>query len=305
MKVLLLAGSWSPEADISLKGAKEIQNAMEENGHSVTLCNPLYEFDNIISLAHKHDVAFINMHGSPGEDGLIQSLLSVARCPFQGGDAQSSFLALHKASAKQIYKNAGINTAEWHFLAVRPSREWKPNFDFPIFMKSNTGGSSINLTKVNSLDQMHKELETFFALGHQVLLEPNIEGVEVSCGVLEVNGVLQAMPPVMIKPKEGTYFDFEMKYSENGAEEICPAPIEKKLYTQVQELAVKAHNALGLKNYSRTDFIISTKGDIFCLETNTIPGMTKASLLPKEAAAMGYSFSELLEILLQNAIRQH
>ncbi len=305
MKVLLLAGSWSPEAEISLKGAKEIKEAMEANGHSVTLCDPLYEFDNIISLAHKHDVAFINMHGSPGEDGLIQALLSSAGCKFQGGDAQSSFLALHKAASKQVYRNAGINTADWHFLASKPEADWKPSFDFPIFMKSNTGGSSINLARVDSLDEMKEVINSFFADGHQILVEPNIVGTEVTCGVIEINGVLQAMPPVMIKPKEGMFFDFEMKYSEDGAEEICPAPLPEEMYEKVQELALKAHNALGLKTYSRTDFIISTQGEIFCLETNTIPGMTPASIIPKEAAAMGYSFGDLLEILLQNAVREY
>ncbi len=302
MRVLLLAGSWSPEAEVSLKGAKNIQKALEERGHIVTLCDPINEFDSIIDKAKMHDVSFINLHGVPGEDGLIQAMLTQAGCKFQGSSAQGSYLALNKAAAKQVYKHAGIKTAEWNFLPVQPNTDWKPSFAFPVFIKSNTGGSSINLAKINKFEDLHRELAILFNDKHEVLVEPLIEGLELTCGVLDIKGETKALPPVLIKPKGTAFFDYTMKYADDGAEEICPAPIDDVITKNIQEIALKAHNALGLRGYSRSDFILTKDNQLYILETNTLPGMTSASLIPKEAAAIGISFGELLDILLENAI---
>ncbi len=302
MRVLLLAGSWSPEAEVSLSGAKGIKAALEERGHNVTLCDPVQDFDKLIVLAKEHDVTFINLHGSPGEDGIIQAMLERAGCAYQGSSASSSLLALHKAAAKQVFRNADINTADWHFLPVRPAESWKPDFDYPLFIKSNLGGSSINMAKIENEEQLHKELNTLFDKNLEVIVEPMIQGIELTCGVLEMQGKLQALPPVLIKPKDDTFFDYHNKYAKDGAEEICPAPLAQELIEEIQSRALRAHKALGLSSYSRSDFIYSNKEELFILETNTIPGMTPKSLVPQEAAAIGISFGELLEILLQNAI---
>ncbi len=302
MRVLLLAGSWSPEAKVSLNGAKGIKTSLEERGHSVTLCDPVQEFDNIIAHAKEHDVTFINLHGKPGEDGIIQAMLEKAGLAYQGSCSSSSLLALHKAAAKQVYRNAGIKTADWHFLPVKPFDTWKPAFDYPLFIKSNQGGSSIDMAKIESESQLHKELNILFDKRLEVIVEPMIKGLEITCGVLEINGKLQALPPVLIKPKDDSFFDYNNKYAKDGAEEICPAPLEQSLTQELQETALRAHLALGLSSYSRSDFIYSEDKTLYILETNTIPGMTQTSLLPREAAAIGFSFGELLEILLQNAI---
>ncbi len=303
MRVLLIAGSWSPEREVSLSGAKAIQNALEERGHTVTLCDPSFDFDNIVNMAKANDVSFINLHGSPGEDGLIQALLTRANCKFQGGDAQSSLLALHKAAAKQIYREVGIKTADWHFLPVKPSSTWQADFSYPLFIKSVLGGSSIDMAKVENFEELHSELDRLFEKKCQIIVEPMIEGIELTCPVLEKDNELIALPPIMIKPKNGTFFDFENKYAlENGAEEICPAPISEEMTKQVQEMALKAHKALGLSCYSRSDFILAEENTLYMLETNTLPGMTATSLVPLAASKVGISFGELLEILLENAL---
>ncbi len=302
MRVLLLAGSWSPESEVSLKGAKNIKQALEQRGHIVTLCDPSFEFDTIIEKAKAHDVTFINLHGVPGEDGLIQAMLSSVGCKYQGSNAQGSYLALNKAAAKQVLKHAGIQTADWHFLPRPVDSTWKASFDFPLFIKSNTGGSSINLARIDKEEDLHKELNILFSQGHEVLVEPLIEGIELTCGVLDIKGVTKALPPVLIKPKGSAFFDYTMKYADDGAEEICPAPLGEAIIAKIQENALLAHEALGLEGYSRSDFILNKDNELFILEVNTLPGMTSASLVPKEAAAMGIEFGELLEILLESAL---
>ncbi len=307
MKVLLITGAWSPEREVALNGAKVIQQALEERGHSVTFCDPLYEFDNIVALAKAHDVSFINLHGSPGEDGLIQAILTQAYCKFQGSDAQSSFLALHKAAAKQIYRCAGLLTADWHFLPQKPDNTWTADFDYPLFIKSNNGGSSIDIAKIESFEELHTQLEKLFEKNCEVIVEPMITGEEITCAVIERKGILEALPPILIKPKKDTFFDYANKYAideENAAEEICPAPLSQKILDKVQEITCKAHTALGLKGYSRSDFILTKDNELYLLETNTIPGMTQTSLVPRAAKVAGISFGELLEILLENALQE-
>ncbi len=302
MRVLLIAGSWSPEREVSLKGAEVIKKALEERGHVVTLCDPLLHFDELISIAKEHDISFINLHGAPGEDGLIQALLSQAGCKFQGSSAEASFLALHKAAAKQVFRNAGIKTADWFFLPQKPNNDWGKDLEFPLFIKSNLGGSSLNMAKVSNFEELHQGLDILFSKNCEVIVEPMIEGIELTCAVLEINKELKALPPILIRPKNDTFFDYTNKYALDGAEEICPAPLPKEILSRVEENALKAHKALGLTSYSRSDFILTKDDELYILETNTIPGMTQTSLVPKAAQAIGISFGELLEILLKNAM---
>ena len=141
MKVLLLAGGWSPEREVSLKGGEQIAAALKERGHSVTLCDPAKDFERLMDMAREHDAAFINLHGAPGEDGLVQAILDRVNCPYQGAGPAGSFLALHKAAARQIFRDAGLNIPDGVFLPRHPGPNWKPDLQYPMFVKSNTGGS--------------------------------------------------------------------------------------------------------------------------------------------------------------------
>ncbi len=298
MRILLIAGGWSCEREVSLSGANIIAQTLTARGHSVTFFDLSTGFDSLLSIAKEHDFAFINLHGAPGEDGLIQAMLDTIQIPYQGSGARASFLALHKAATKQIYRQAHIPTPEWEFLPSMPPAQWKSSLTFPIFAKSNTGGSSILLFCTHNENELREALKKIFAAGCEAILETTIEGQEATCGVLGE----QALPPILIRPLAGEYFDYTSKYTQGAAEEICPAPLPASINATMQDLALRAHKALGLRGYSRTDFRITPDGRVFTLETNTLPGMTATSLLPQEAKAIGLEFADLLENLIKQGI---
>lgn len=302
MRILLVAGGWSTEREISLTGAASIAEALVARGHEVTLFDLSDGFETLLKLAGEHDVAFLNLHGQPGEDGLVQSLLESVGCPYQGSGPAGSFRALNKAAGKALFRRAGLLTPDYEFLPVRPAADWKTSLAFPLFVKSNTGGSSIDLFRVNDEKQLKEALDTLFAHRQEVLIETLIPGQEVTCGVVGLPGREKALPPVLIVPKR-EFFDFHDKYAPDGADELCPAPLSPEVTAKIQEAALAAHRCLGLSGYSRTDFRLDGEGRLFVLEVNTLPGMTGASLVPKEAAAVGMSFGELLEMLLQYALK--
>lgn len=301
MRILLIAGGWSSEREVSLNGAKGMESVLKARGHSVTFFDLLDGFDRLSDVAAEHDFALINLHGAPGEDGLVQALLERVGCPYQGSGPAGSFLALNKTAAKQIFRRAGLLTPRWEFLPVRPSEQWEPSLPYPIFAKSNTGGSSIHLSRADNKEQLHAIINEIFSSGSDVLLEEAISGKEVTCGILEG----QALPPVLIEPVAGNYFDFNSKYEHGGAREICPAPLSDEETQHIQSLALRAHRALGLSGYSRSDFILSETGQLFILEVNTLPGMTATSLVPQEAAAIGLEFGDFLEKLIELGLRTH
>lgn len=307
LRVLLVAGGWSPERSISLLGAEGIAKALRERGHAVTLFDLADGFEALLRHAGTHDAAFLNLHGQPGEDGLVQALLERAGCPYQGSGPAGSFLALHKAAAKPLFRRAGLKTPEGRFIPRRPGPDWLPDLPFPLFVKSNTGGSSLDLFRVNDATELRMAFDALFGAGQEVLLEELVPGREVTCGVLDPGGPgdpgrERALPPVLIVPRR-EFFDYHDKYAPDGAAELCPAPLSETVLARVQEAALTAHRCLGLSGYSRADFILTPDDDLYLLEVNTLPGMTAASLVPKEAAALGMEFGELLETLLDYALR--
>ena len=301
MRILLIVGGWSSEREVSLRGGQGIEKALRERGHDVTWFDLLEKFDQLSDAAAQHDFAFINLHGAPGEDGLVQSLLERAGCPYQGPGPTGSFLALQKAAAKQVFRRAGLRTPEWEFLPQRPDAAWQPRLAYPIFAKSNTGGSSLHLAPAHNRAELDCILDEIFSAGDAALMENAIKGKEITCGVLGE----EALPPILIEPVAGTFFNYTSKYAKGGAREICPAPIMPELTAKVQALAVQAHQALGLHGYSRADFIVTEAEELYLLEVNTLPGMTETSLVPQEATAIGLSFGELLEKLIELGMKQY
>lgn len=294
MNILLLTGGWSSEREVALNSSRNIAIALRDLGHSVTELDVLEHFDTLIPEAIKHDFAFIGLHGAPGEDGVIQAMLDAVEIPYQGSGPAGSFLALNKAAAKQLFRNAGLPTADWEFLPERRAPNWKPDLPFPLFVKSNTGGSSLRLGRVTDFRELDALLNEIFSANEAALIEPEIKGAEITCGILGD----KALPPILIEPVVGDFFDYTSKYLQGGAREICPAPIDSAKTEAVQELALRAHKCLGLSGYSRSDFILDEEGNFTLLEVNTLPGMTSTSLLPKEALAAGISFPELLQKLI-------
>ena len=174
MKILLIAGGWSSEREVSLTGARGMQEALLKRGHAVTFFDLLENFDELLETARQHDFALINLHGSPGEDGLVQAMLEKAGCPYQGSGPSGSFLALNKAAAKQIFRMAGLPTADWEFLPVRPAEGWEPRLPWPLFVKTTTGGSSLRLGRATNRQELDALMDEIFAAGEGVLIAAEI-----------------------------------------------------------------------------------------------------------------------------------
>ncbi len=297
LKVLLITGGWSPEREVALEGARLIARTLAGRGAMVEFFDLLEGFDTLVEKAKNADVAFLNLHGAPGEDGLIQAILERVGCPYQGSGPAGSFLALHKAAAKQLFRHAGLRTPDWIFLPTPPTSSWSPSLPFPLFVKSNTGGSSLRVYKVHNQPELEAALSALFAAGQEAIIEPFIQGREVTVGILDNT----PLPPILIIPK-AEFFDYTSKYTSAGAQELCPAPLPEPVLIQAQGMALAAHKALGLNGYSRADFILTDSNILFLLEVNTLPGMVATSLLPQEAAAIGMPFADLLERLLELAL---
>lgn len=303
MNVLLIAGGWSSERPVSLSGAKGIEASLQRLGHQVTFFDPEHSLSGLADAVKGQDFAFINLHGCPGEDGLIQAMLEMLDCPYQGSGPAGSFLALNKAAAKELFRNDGLPTADWQLLTEKPAPGWRPDFAFPVFIKANTGGSSLDLSRVEEPEDLDGALEKLFAKGREFLIEPAITGVEVTCGVLGH----EALPPILIRPKANSavFFDYASKYSAGGAEELCPAPLSAAINANAQALALRVHKLLGLSGYSRSDFILDANENLWLLEVNTLPGMTGTSLIPREAAAIGLGYDDLVARLIELGLSQH
>jgi D-alanine-D-alanine ligase len=301
MNILLIAGGWSSEREVSLMGAANIRAALENLGHTVRDFDLAHEFDALTKQARKADFAFINMHGSPGEDGLVQAMLESAECPYQGAGPAPSFLALNKAAAKQIFRDNDIPTPDWHLLTAPLDTDTEIPLEFPVFAKPNTGGSSVDMGIARNREELVRQTGIIFSHCDQALLEQYTPGTELTCGILGET----PMPVILIRPKPGAeFFDYANKYDEDGAEEICPAPIDDALSRQIMDLTLRGSKALGLTGYSRADFMLGEDGVPRMLEINTLPGMTKTSLVPRAAAAMGLSFEDLIAELIRLGLEQ-
>ncbi|MDR0339941.1 MAG: D-alanine--D-alanine ligase [Desulfovibrio sp.] len=313
MNVLLIAGGWSSERDVSLSGGKGIKKALAELGHAVTVHDPALSLDGLMEAAAGKDFAFINLHGSPGEDGLIQAMLDRVGCPYQGSGPAASILALNKAAAKSLFRGVGLASPACRFLNERPEKDWQPMLSYPLFIKANTGGSSLHMEKVERPGDLGAALDRLFAVNTAYLVESAVPGHEITCGILgELTGDREdpvALPPILIKPASGAIFDYTSKYSPGGAEELCPAPIAPGLTRTIQAMALAAHRALGCEGYSRADFIapdiMDDSATPMLLEVNTLPGMTATSLLPREAAVIGLSFPRLVARLMDLGLARH
>ncbi|MFN3406480.1 MAG: D-alanine--D-alanine ligase [Caldimicrobium sp.] len=297
LKVALLAGGSSSEREVSLKGARAVHKALEELGHTVEFFDPATDLLKLSQKAKEFDCAFLVVHGPLGEDGTLQGFLDMLGLPYQGSGVLGSALAMHKGIAKILYREAGIPVPKG-FL-IKKEAPWADlegkikNLGFPLIVKPATQGSSVGLSLVKDRKSLKDALEKGFEFDRELLIEEYIEGREITVGVLDDKPL-----PVVEIVHQKNLFDYETKYTPGMAEEICPAPLSQELTEKAQEYALRAHRALHLKHYSRTDMILKDS-TIYVLETNTIPGMTETSLLPLAAKVAGLSFKDLIQKLLE------
>jgi D-alanine-D-alanine ligase len=256
------------------------------------------------------DVVLLALHGRFGEDGTIQGLLECAGIPYTGSGVLASALAMDKDRAKAVVARAGVRVARG--VAVdragwTAGRDRLPDAlpSFPLFVKPAGGGSSIGAGPAGDAAALRERIEAVFALGEdRALVEERLEGLEVTCAVLgNRGGTVRTLPPVAIVPRGRPFFDYAAKYDAAACDEICPAPVPAAVRAAVEEAAVASHRALGCDGMSRSDFVLVDGAPVY-LETNTIPGMTEASLCPKAARAAGLTFPRLLDLLLGMALER-
>lgn len=307
LNLALLYGGISSEREVSLAGGRQVFESLDKDKYSVTLYDTKTDLPRLVNDAPHIDVALIILHGQYGEDGTIQGLLELLKIPYQGAGVLGSSIAIDKQVSKKMYEAAKLPvppSVTLHEVDAVYSELIVAKLGLPLFVKPATGGSSIGMTLVREEDELASAVEKALRFDNRVLVEAFIEGLELTCGVIG-NDDPEALPVIEIIPDNGTsiFFDYEAKYTPGATKEICPAGISDKLTKRVMELAVRAHRALHLKGYSRTDMIL--KGDdIFILETNTIPGMTRTSLLPLAAKTAGMPFSRLLDRLIELAMEE-
>ena len=329
MNVVVLAGGLSPERDVSLASGMLISNALVEKGHSVLLLDLYkgikddemhllfsnekrnYDFTideeipeltkkntknligrNVIKICKMADIVFLALHGSIGENGKLQAIFDCMGIKYTGSSYEGSILAMDKILTKKILEHDNIKTPKWHLLKnVR-----KENMKFPVVVKPANNGSSIGVSIANNLEEFEVAIIECEKYKDEIIIEEYIKGREFSVGILDKT----ALPPIEIIPKAG-FYDYKNKYQEGKTIEICPPKISQDKIKEMQQIAIKVHNALLLGAYSRIDFILDENGNLNVLEANSLPGMTKTSLLPQEALVAGITYEDLCEkILLSN-----
>jgi D-alanine-D-alanine ligase len=262
-------------------------------------------------MPRRPDVIFNALHGAYGEDGQLQHQLDKLGLRYTGSGVEASKLAMNKVVAKEYFARAGLPLARgWEILATEragsAARRILSEFAGPFVVKPRDGGSSVGVRMVKGEGDLAPALEAALLDGLPLLVEERIEGIELSCGVLEQasGGSPSALPVTEIVPPQGGFFDYEAKYTAGVSTEITPARIEASVSARVQSMAVTAHISLGCSAYSRSDFMLSaTRGPIL-IELNTAPGLTGTSLLPQGAAAAGLSYRDLLTRIVELSLRR-
>lgn len=302
-RVALLAGGKSNEREISLASGDGAREALQAAGFPVVDIDPANP-DDLKRLIEEHfDVAFLCLHGKYGEDGTVQGLLDIVGIPYTCSGVWSSALAMDKPKAKVFYEKAGVPTPP--SVTVRKGEAVDVaaiigKLGEHVVVKPGNEGSAIGVFIVEGQDSVEKALHKALEIDDEVLVERYISGTELTVAVLG-NEDAVALPIIEIIPKSA-FYDFESKYAADGSQHICPARLPEDIARKVQDEAVKAHKALSCSGTSRSDFILEKDGSCWCLETNTIPGMTATSLLPDAAKAAGMSFPELCKKLIELAL---
>lgn len=257
----------------------------------------------VLDICSMADMVFMALHGAPGEDGTVQAAFDLAGIKYTGCDYLGAAVAMDKSLSKELFRQNGIPTPEGFSLCKTDFEEGNDRADevpFPAVVKTCRGGSSVGVYMVNSKEEYKEALEKAFSYENQVIVEQYIKGREFSIGVLEG----KALPIIEIAPLEG-FYDYKNKYQAGSTVETCPALLSEEITKEMQKTAEKVFSVLRLKVYARMDFLLQEDGGFFCLEANTLPGMTPTSLLPQEAAAVGMDFETLCEKIVEISLKKY
>jgi len=341
MKIVVLAGGTSTERDVSLSTGGMIYKALKGAGHKVVLLDVylgyegetanIFEIEkdfaanfgaikesnpdiaqvkalrkdnpdsffgpNVIDICRNADIVFLALHGENGEDGKLQAAFDLMGIKYTGTDYTSSALAMDKAISKEIFAYYHIPTPSGIHVKKGETFEWSL---YPCVVKVCNGGSSVGVSIANTEVEMQGALANAFHYGNEVVIEQFIKGREFSVGVIDG----KALPVIEIAPLVG-FYDYKNKYQAGSAVETCPAVLNEELTVRMQQIAEDVFAALRLKTYARMDFMLSEQNEIFCLEANTLPGMTPTSLLPQEAKVIGIDFTGLCEKIIEISLNKY
>lgn len=341
MKIVVLAGGISTERDVSFVSGKNVYEALKSKGHQVVLTDVylgmeempdnVFEAEvdwtkqigavteqcpdieavkamrkdggksffgpNVLALCQEADVVFVALHGENGENGKIQAAFDLMGIKYTCTDHVSSAICMDKAITKDIFRAYNIPTPVGvHF--TKENAQLEP-VTLPCVVKACCGGSSIGVSVVFTKEEYTTALEDAFSYDAQVVVEQYIKGREFSVGVIAG----KALPIIEIAPVTG-FYDYKNKYQAGSAVETCPADLSEEITVKMQKCAEDVFEALRLKKYARMDFMLDENDEFYCLEANTVPGMTNTSLLPQEAAAVGISFEDLCQKLVEMALEE-
>jgi D-alanine-D-alanine ligase len=333
MRIAVVFGGKSAERDVSIASGAQVFQALRQAGHDVVAVDTAYgvlgptEEQSLLSarvpsvppdadglaimranagaltssprLANI-DVLFLALHGGMGEDGSLQGFLEVLGVPFTGSTHMGSAYAMDKHVAKCLFRAAGIPTPEWLMWPV-PPEVVDGQLGYPVVVKPVKQGSTIGLSVVRESSGLVPAVHEALRFDDAVMVERFVPGRELTVGVLND----RALAVGEIIPRTGEIFDYASKYQEHGAREVFPAQISAELAKTVQELGLRAHRALKMNDYCRADFRLDPAGRVWCLEVNSLPGMTAKSLLPQSAKAVGIGFVELCETICRLAMERH
>lgn len=257
---------------------------------------------NVIELCRMADIVFMALHGENGENGKIQAAFDLFGIRYTGTGYLGSALAMNKGMAKQLFLENGIPTPRGTSLkrGEDAAKIETCGIHFPCVVKPCSGGSSIGVSIVHDKAEYEQALKEAFRWENELVIEEYVKGREFSVGVID----FQALPIIEIAPVEG-FYDYKNKYKAGSTVETCPAELSEQITKEMQGYAEKVAEVLGLNTYSRTDFLLDAEGHIFCLEANTLPGMTPTSLLPQEAKVTGVDFNQLCEKLIESSMRKY
>lgn len=342
MNIVVLCGGLCAERDVSIVSGRQIAGALIERehrvllldlflGYSETFTDPLDLFSGtlpateqsvascapdlaavaamrggaaasrigpaVLELCKAADIVFLALHGEDGENGRLQALFDLLQIRYTGTGYLGSALAMHKGIARDLLAQHGICVAPGHVIR---HGDMTGDVRYPCVVKPCSGGSSVATAIVHQASQLQVALDAAFTEDAEILIEDYIPGREFSVGVLGDS----ALPVIEICPKNG-FFDYENKYQADLTDEICPADLPADTAKKMQAIALAVHKTLHLAVYSRSDFILSKSGTIYCLEANTLPGMTPTSLLPQEAAAVGVDFGALCDMIIELSLTKY